>query len=91
MDRNTEQLELLDLQEPLLRRVKRGQESVQLVSLLPSPTPSRLSHRFSMWLAAWRFGAKKIDVLSRVMFPVCFALFNLMYWSYYLKQSQNHE
>ena len=70
-----------------MRRVK--QEPVQLVTLLPSPTPSRLSHKLNIWMAAWTFGAKKIDVLSRIVFPVCFAIFNMIYWSYYLNQTDS--
>lgn len=31
--------------------------------------------------------AKRIDVISRVMFPLSFAGFNVMYWSYYLTMS----
>ena len=33
-------------QDPLLRKLHGSQKSVQLVTILPSPTPSRLSHRF---------------------------------------------
>ena len=43
-------------------------------------------HRFHLWLDTWQFGAKKIDVLSRSIFPVSFITFNLTYWSYYLSQ-----
>ena len=43
-------------------------------------------HRFHLWLDTWQFGAKKIDVLSRSIFPVSFITFNLTYWSYYLNQ-----
>ena len=28
--------------------------------------------------------AKRIDVISRIIFPLSFAGFNVMYWSYYL-------
>ena len=34
----------------------------------------------------FQFRAKMIDVLSRVLFPTLFALFNIIYWSYYLTQ-----
>ena len=43
-------------------------------------------HRFHLWLDTWQFGAKKIDVLSRSIFPISFITFNLTYWSYYLSQ-----
>ena len=31
--------------------------------------------------------AKKIDVASRILFPLIFAVFNLTYWSHYLYQA----
>ena len=31
--------------------------------------------------------AKRIDVISRIIFPLSFAGFNVMYWSYYLTMS----
>ena len=42
--------------------------------------------RLAEWVHNFNFRAKKIDVISRVMFPVVFAIFNVMYWSYYLTQ-----
>jgi len=35
---------------------------------------------FSDWVANFQFRAKKIDVISRVLFPSTFALFNIIYW-----------
>jgi hypothetical protein len=34
-------------------------------------------------------GAKRIDVISRVMFPGTFACLNIVYWSYYLTMAEN--
>ena len=73
------------IQDPLVRRVKQGHHNTEMASIMiPSPSPSRLSYKLNLWMAAWKFGAKKIDVLSRIFFPLCFAIFNLIYWSYYL-------
>ena len=38
------------------------------------------------WLNKFPSRAKKIDVISRVVFPAIFAIFNLSYWCYYLLQ-----
>lgn len=38
------------------------------------------------WKNLFSFRAKKIDVLSRIIFPAIFACFNLSYWCYYLMQ-----
>ena len=43
-------------------------------------------NRLAEWVHNFNFRAKKIDVISRVMFPLVFAIFNCMYWSYYLTQ-----
>ena len=32
--------------------------------------------------------AVKIDELSRMLFPVCFAAFNVLYWTYYTQWSR---
>ena len=39
--------------------------------------------------ASWHYspGAKKIDVISRVVFPATFAGLNVIYWSYYLAKA----
>lgn len=36
------------------------------------------------WLSKFPTRSKRIDVISRVTFPIVFALFNLTYWSTYL-------
>lgn len=46
----------------------------------------RRRNRITEWFHNFQFRAKKIDVISRVLFPSSFALFNIMYWSYYLTQ-----
>jgi len=46
--------------------------------------PKRKNNFLLRWLARFPSRAKKIDVLSRVIFPLVFASFNLMYWTYYL-------
>ena len=36
------------------------------------------------WISKFPSRSKRIDVISRIIFPVVFALFNLVYWSTYL-------
>lgn len=35
--------------------------------------------------------SKRIDVISRITFPLVFALFNLVYWSTYLFREKDEE
>ena len=86
-------MEVLDhdnnTEDPLIRNIRGGKKESSQATILPSPTPSRLSHKLQLWMANWEFGAKKIDVLSRSIFPVCFATFNMTYWYYYLSQMKD--
>ena len=46
------------------------------------------ANRISLWFHNFRFAAKKIDVFSRVLFPGVFAVFNFLYWTYFLTREQ---
>ena len=41
--------------------------------------------------SSWHYspGAKKIDVISRIVFPATFAGLNVIYWSYYLAKADD--
>jgi hypothetical protein len=43
------------------------------------------------WLSKFPTRSKRIDVISRIMFPLVFALFNLVYWSTYLFREENED
>ena len=36
------------------------------------------------WISTYTLRSKRIDVISRIIFPLVFAVFNLAYWSTYL-------
>jgi len=52
--------------------------------------PPRKPNPLVQWYKNFHFQSKKIDVVSRVLFPFVFALFNAFYWSYYLTRNQGH-
>ncbi|KAI5705722.1 hypothetical protein M8J75_001210 [Diaphorina citri] len=43
------------------------------------------------WLAKFPTRSKRIDVISRITFPLVFALFNLTYWSTYLFRDEQDD
>ncbi|XP_040565593.1 glutamate-gated chloride channel isoform X1 [Lepeophtheirus salmonis] len=53
--------------------------------------PHRRQNFLQAWLNKFPSRAKKIDVISRVIFPAIFAIFNMSYWSYYLLQEAQSE
>ncbi|XP_076342382.1 glutamate-gated chloride channel-like [Tachypleus tridentatus] len=46
--------------------------------------PSKTINPIKDWLNKFPTRSKRIDVMSRILFPLMFALFNLVYWSTYL-------
>lgn len=48
--------------------------------------PKRKNNWILQWLGRFPSRAKKIDVVSRILFPIIFASFNLVYWGYYLNK-----
>lgn len=53
--------------------------------------PRKRQNFLTAWLNKFPSRAKKIDVLSRVIFPAIFAFFNISYWTFYLTQEANTE
>ncbi|XP_049817927.1 glutamate-gated chloride channel isoform X2 [Aethina tumida] len=43
------------------------------------------------WLSKFPTRSKRIDVISRITFPLVFALFNVIYWSTYLFREETEE
>ncbi|XP_061725504.1 glutamate-gated chloride channel isoform X5 [Cydia pomonella] len=44
-----------------------------------------------LWMSKFPTRSKRIDVISRITFPLVFALFNLAYWSTYLFRDEDDE
>ncbi|XP_018910630.1 glutamate-gated chloride channel isoform X3 [Bemisia tabaci] len=56
------------------------------------PHQERRSNCCRSWLSKFPTRSKRIDVISRITFPLVFALFNVTYWSTYLfRQDQDNE
>ena len=36
------------------------------------------------WIGSYTLRSKRIDVISRIIFPLVFAVFNMAYWSTYI-------
>ncbi|KAG9509853.1 Glutamate-gated chloride channel, partial [Fragariocoptes setiger] len=49
-----------------------------------TPGARRKKNWLKAWLAKFPSKSKRIDVISRIFFPLKFALFNLVYWTTYL-------
>lgn len=60
-----------------------------LYSDVPVPRAARSRNPISEWMHNFQFRAKKIDIISRVLFPGTFGFFNIIYWSYYLTQEHD--
>ena len=67
-------------------------KQILFAQLVPSMKKLKVAKVESVLASKFSFhcnpGAKRIDVISRVIFPGAFALLNIAYWSYYLSTSQ---
>lgn len=74
--------------DPLMRRIE-GAPMIPPALLhdqMPHPRSAQRKNVIFEWVKNFQFRAKKIDVISRVLFPSSFGVFNILYWSYYLTQ-----
>lgn len=75
--------------------LKLRSSSHQLLQQAKVTVPQAILHvlfyccRANGLLAKFPSRAKRIDVLSRFIFPLIFAIFNLAYWLYYLLAKNN--
>ena len=73
-------------------KIPESPRKVFLAQLLPRRTNKSKSCTVQSILAPrlsfhYSPGAKRIDVISRIMFPATFASLNVIYWSYYLTKA----
>lgn len=76
------------IKDPLMRRIE-GAPMIPPALLhdqMPHPRSAQRKNVIFEWVKNFQFRAKKIDVISRVLFPSSFGVFNILYWSYYLTQ-----
>lgn len=77
-------------QKPLVRRRSDLDNMRQCeVHMTVPATPRKNCCR--SWLAKFPTRSKRIDVISRITFPLVFALFNLTYWSTYLFRDEQED
>uniref|UniRef100_A0A8D8X376 Glutamate-gated chloride channel n=1 Tax=Cacopsylla melanoneura TaxID=428564 RepID=A0A8D8X376_9HEMI len=74
---------------PLVRRRSDLDNMRQCEVHMTPPTPRKNCCR--TWLAKFPTRSKRIDVISRITFPLVFALFNLTYWSTYLFRDEQED
>ncbi|XP_043255879.1 glutamate-gated chloride channel isoform X1 [Colletes gigas] len=78
------------LQKPLVRQPEdtMSMDRMQHCELHMQP---RKKNCCRSWLSKFPTRSKRIDVISRIFFPIVFAFFNLAYWSAYLirKEEEN--
>ena len=73
----------LHLQQPLFRsHVEDLAEKLRSCEVLSSER--RRTNFISRWLSRFPTRSKRIDVVSRISFPLLFAVFNIFYWVTYL-------
>ncbi|CAK9801316.1 Glutamate-gated chloride channel [Anthophora plagiata] len=71
------------LQKPLVRQPE-DTMSVDRMQPCELHMPPRKKNCCRSWLSKFPTKSKRIDVISRICFPIVFAIFNLAYWSAYL-------
>ncbi|XP_053973862.1 glutamate-gated chloride channel isoform X3 [Hylaeus volcanicus] len=81
---------LHSLQKPLVRQPE-DTMSVDRMQHCELHMQPRKKNCCRSWLSKFPTRSKRIDVISRIFFPIVFAFFNLAYWSTYLfrKEEEN--
>ncbi|KAF3425459.1 hypothetical protein E2986_06603, partial [Frieseomelitta varia] len=78
------------LQKPLVRQPEdtMSMDRMQHCELHMQP---RKKNCCRSWLSKFPTRSKRIDVISRIFFPIVFAFFNLAYWSTYLFREEEQD
>uniref|UniRef100_A0A336MVD8 CSON007874 protein n=1 Tax=Culicoides sonorensis TaxID=179676 RepID=A0A336MVD8_CULSO len=80
-----------NLQKPLVRHPGDPMALEKLRQCEVHMQPPKRPNCCRTWLSKFPTRSKRIDVISRITFPLVFALFNLVYWSTYLFRDDDTE
>ncbi|XP_076182504.1 glycine receptor alpha 1 isoform X1 [Ptiloglossa arizonensis] len=78
------------LQKPLVRQPE-DTMSMDRSGRCKLHTQPRKKNCCRSWLSKFPTRSKRIDVISRIFFPIVFAFFNLAYWSTYLFREEEED
>ncbi|XP_076390390.1 glycine receptor alpha 1 isoform X8 [Megachile rotundata] len=78
------------LQKPLVRQPE-DTMSVDRMQHCELHMQPRKKNCCRSWLSKFPTRSKRIDVISRIFFPIVFAIFNLAYWSTYLFRKEEED
>ncbi|XP_050545426.1 glutamate-gated chloride channel isoform X7 [Daktulosphaira vitifoliae] len=56
----------------------------KMSQIIHQPPPMDQNSCWKSWMSKFPTRSKRIDVISRILFPMVFAMFNMSYWSTYL-------
>ncbi|XP_073959307.1 glycine receptor alpha 1 isoform X6 [Choristoneura fumiferana] len=69
----------------------RGSDKMRQCEVHMKPTKKNWCRCCRTWMSKFPTRSKRIDVISRITFPLVFAFFNLAYWSTYLIREEEDE
>ena len=68
-----------------------GRELGEFYAMNNMESDQYVTHCWRSWISNFTSRSKRIDVISRIIFPVMFALFSLTYWTTYIHYESNQD